>query len=112
MMETEQAYSRVDREELILRDHLAAERTVLANERTLLAYVRTALGTFVAGVSFVQFFTSVIIQGLGWALAAVSLVALWVGIARYRRVGRNLRHLTIRASAFLSDEETRGAGGD
>ena len=30
-------------EELILRDHLALDRTRLANERTLLAYLRTAL---------------------------------------------------------------------
>jgi putative membrane protein len=112
MTETEQAYSRVDQEELILRDHLAAERTVLANERTLLAYVRTALGTFVAGASFVQFFSSVIIQGLGWALAAVSLVALWVGIARYRRVGRDLRRLTMKTRDSLPNEKARGAGGD
>ena len=29
--------------ELILRDHLALERTKLANERTLFAYIRMAL---------------------------------------------------------------------
>ena len=42
-------YSRFRREEMILRDLLARERTVLANERTLLAYVRTAIGLMAAG---------------------------------------------------------------
>ena len=36
-------YSRFRREEMILRDLLARERTVLSNERTLLAYIRTAI---------------------------------------------------------------------
>lgn len=35
----EEPYSRFDQEELIIRDYLAADRTVLANERTFLAYV-------------------------------------------------------------------------
>lgn len=39
------------REELILRDHLALDRTRLANERTLLAYLRTALMLMVAGAT-------------------------------------------------------------
>ena len=32
----------------VIRDHLAAQRTLLANERTFLAYIRTALTLFVA----------------------------------------------------------------
>ncbi|MGN0027609.1 MAG: DUF202 domain-containing protein, partial [Clostridium sp.] len=31
------------KEEMILRDFLAADRTLLANERTLLAYIRTGI---------------------------------------------------------------------
>ncbi|HDK81416.1 MAG TPA: DUF202 domain-containing protein [Nitrospirae bacterium] len=34
--------------DLFLRDHLAAQRTMLANERTYLAYIRTALTLFIA----------------------------------------------------------------
>jgi uncharacterized membrane protein YidH (DUF202 family) len=34
---TEQPYARFEREELIVRDYLAADRTALANERTFLA---------------------------------------------------------------------------
>ena len=40
--------------ELILRDRLAIDRTVLANERTLLAYIRTALTLFLVGITFVD----------------------------------------------------------
>ena len=36
-------YSKFRTEEMILRDWLARDRTVLANERTLLAYLRTTL---------------------------------------------------------------------
>ncbi len=35
-------------EKLILRDHLALERTRLANERTLLTYIRSALYLIIA----------------------------------------------------------------
>jgi len=36
-------------EKIILRDHLAMERTKLANERTLLSYLRSALYLFLGG---------------------------------------------------------------
>ena len=36
-------YSQFDSDDLILRDHLAIERTRLANERTLLAYLRSGV---------------------------------------------------------------------
>lgn len=41
-------YEKLDRKSLILRDHLAVDRTILANERTVLAYVRTILTAFIA----------------------------------------------------------------
>lgn len=43
---------------LILRDHLAADRTRLANERTLLAYWRTALAFAILGPFMIKFFPS------------------------------------------------------
>ena len=36
-------YTQFKKEELILRDYLAADRTALANERTLMAYIRTSV---------------------------------------------------------------------
>lgn len=40
--------------ELILRDHLALERTKLANERTLFAYIRMALYLLTVGIGIFQ----------------------------------------------------------
>lgn len=78
-------YDRFAEEELILRDHLAIDRTVLANERTLLAYIRTALAVFVAGASFIQFFNSSIMKILGWTFIPVGIITLIIGILRHRK---------------------------
>jgi len=42
-------YDRFRRDELILRDVLAIDRTILSNERTVLAYLRSALTLFIVG---------------------------------------------------------------
>ncbi len=47
-----QPYARFKGEDLILRDELAINRTILANEATLLAYVRSALTLIIAGVTW------------------------------------------------------------
>jgi putative membrane protein len=107
-MREDHAYSRFSDEELILRDHLATDRTVLANERTLLAYLRTALGGFVAGVSFIQFFSTVVIHVLGWVFCIGAIVAVSIGMARYRQVERSLRHLTVGGSRGPAED----TGGD
>ena len=70
-------------DQLILRDHLAADRTILANERTFLAYIRTALTLFVAGLSFVhlkQFFTSYIVEVIGVVVFFVGFGTFLVGL--------------------------------
>lgn len=76
--------------QLILRDYLAADRTVLANERTLLAYLRTTLTFLIGGATFLQFFDSVLIQVLGWAFLPAALVTALVGIRRFRAMKRAL----------------------
>lgn len=80
-----------NREEIILRDYLAIERTHLANERTLMAYIRTALYLILAGIAFIQ------VKGLGnmmW-LGVASLVAgiifFVIGIYRYLLIIKRLR---------------------
>src|SRR3989344_6615931 len=40
--------------QLILRDYLSIERTILANESTFLAYIRTSLTISVVGVTLFQ----------------------------------------------------------
>ena len=87
-------------EKLILRDHLAIDRTVLANERTLLAYVRTALALIVVGFTLIKFFHAEFYEIVGWALLPVGLVALAFGIWRYRK----MQHI-IRAAEGQREEE-------
>lgn len=69
----------------ILRDYLAADRTILANERTLLAYIRTALTLLVVGVSFIKFFDSPVIEAVGWVFIPLCIL---VSIGGFRRHGK------------------------
>lgn len=79
-------YEALGKNNLILRDHLAIDRTVLANERTFLAYTRTALTLFVAGVTFVHFFESFWLTVVGLAFVPAGLATFVVGVLRFRRV--------------------------
>ncbi|HDH12282.1 MAG TPA: DUF202 domain-containing protein [Nitrospirae bacterium] len=67
----------------VLRDHLAAQRTMLANERTYLAYIRTSLTLFVAGVSFIKFFGNMVYAIIGWLLIPLGILVLIKGIISY-----------------------------
>ena len=80
---------------LILRDHLAIDRTALANERTLLAYVRTGVALAAAGFGLIH------LTPTGWAdkvgvlsiVAGVVVVAL--GLYRFAVVARRIRYNTV-----------------
>ena len=64
------SYRDFNEDELILRDHLALDRTRLAIERTFLAYVRTAIMVAVSGVTLIKLFPdSWSAQISGWGLA-------------------------------------------
>ena len=86
MSDPSNPYSRFDKEQLILRDELALDRTVLANERTLLAYVRTALALLLAGVTFVHFSQATWFSIVGVACLIVGAATFAFGIDRYRRM--------------------------
>jgi putative membrane protein len=86
-------YSRLEKD-LILRDYLAADRTLLANENTLLAYSRTALTFFVAGVSFIRFFDNPWLSVLGWAFVPLGVALLLIGAIRYQRMKSAMSRIT------------------
>jgi putative membrane protein len=87
-------YSNVDPERMILRDHLAYDRTVLANERTLLAYVRTAIAVLAAGGALIEVFTEIrYLRVLGWMLLALGVLVLVLGVRRFTAVSRRLRRI-------------------
>ena len=90
----EKYYEDVKPEHLILRDHLALDRTELANERTLLAYIRTAMALFLTGFSAMHLpsfnpnlaLEDLVYQLLGWFLVAAAVTVLVIGWFRYRQV--------------------------
>lgn len=75
----------------LLRDKLAADRTILANERTLLSYIRTALTLIVAGVTFIHFFQTPAIVVLGWVFLPLGAAALGIGLWRYRKMHADIK---------------------
>jgi putative membrane protein len=83
-------YERYNKEDLILRDELAIDRTLLANERTLLAYLRAGVTMLIAGVSIIHFSQEGWFWAVGIACLPTGIIAGIVGVARYRRMNRSI----------------------
>ena len=79
-------YSRFDADNLILRDELAIDRTLLANERTLLSYLRSGVALLIAGASIMHFSTEGWFWVAGLACVPLGIVTGTIGVARYRRM--------------------------
>ena len=85
-------YDRFERDELILRDELALDRTRLANERTLLAWLRTAIALQAGGLAVLQFGTELASREvLGIGLLLVGATCGMFGLSRYRAADRAIR---------------------
>lgn len=80
------AYQKFNKEELILRDHLAIDRTILSNERTILSYSRTALGVMAAGATLIHFISDYRIKAAGAALILFGFIIIFIGIYRYKKM--------------------------
>lgn len=83
-------YSRFESGELILRDELAIDRTLLANERTLLAYLRSGVALLIAGVSIVHFSRESWFWAAGIACIPTGVVTGMIGTIRYLRMNRSI----------------------
>lgn len=81
-------YSRFANDDLILRDELAVDRTLLANERTLLAYLRAAVALLIAGVSIMHFSQRDWFTVVGILSLPLGLATGIVGILRFRTMSR------------------------
>lgn len=79
------------KEEIILRDYLALERTRLANERTLFAYIRTALYLILGGIAFMQMHEFKSIKWLAPICFILSVVILITGIVKYFWMKKKLK---------------------
>ncbi len=83
-------YTRFDKDDLILRDELALDRTLLANERTLLAYLRSSITLLIAGVSIMHFAPQGWFWGVGLSCIPVGLLTGLVGVLRYRKMNSSI----------------------
>ena len=86
-------------ENMIIRDYLALDRTILANRRTLLSYTRTFIGLFGGGIGLVKLLDKTIIVVIGYISMAISVPILIIGIIEYMKMKKSL------SSIFIIEEE-------
>lgn len=75
-----------NKDEIILRDYLALERTRLANERTLLAYSRTSLYMLLGGIAFLEMNDFTQIRWIGATAILLSIILMILGVYRYFQI--------------------------
>lgn len=96
-------YERFSKCDLMLRDELAIDRTILANERTLLSYLRGSMALIIAGATFVHFIEFGMLRHIGMALVPIGLATGAIGVVKYRRMDRRIR--AIRKSIARNPEK-------
>ena len=87
-------YSKIKPKDMILRDHLAYDRTILANETTLLAYLRTAMALLAAGATLFRLYPDdLYFQVLGSIMLLLGIVIAGIGGIRFFAITKRLRKL-------------------
>ena len=81
--------------EIILRDHLALERTKLANERTLFSYIRTSLYLLTGGIGIFEIKSIWHLRWLGYLCLGASVVIIGIGIYRFILMKRHLHSYVV-----------------
>ncbi len=81
-------YTQFDSAELILRDQLAIDRTLLANERTLMSYLRSGVALFIAGVSIIHFSHEIWFTVTGFICLPCGVITVWFGTQRFRKMDK------------------------
>lgn len=104
-------YSRFEKDELILRDELAIDRTLLANERTLLAYLRSAVSLLIAGVSIMHFSQEGWFWMVGMACIPTGVITGVIGVSHYRKMNQAIQFVrkTTAIGATPVGESTQNA---
>ncbi|MBF0313426.1 MAG: DUF202 domain-containing protein [Oligoflexia bacterium] len=93
MTNNKRPYSQFNREQLILRDWLAIDRTILANKRTLLAYIRTSMTFCISGVTAIHFIETPWIKVFGFIFAIISIVMLFYGFYDFYKYYKDIQKL-------------------
>jgi putative membrane protein len=98
-----------EKEEMILRDYLAVDRTMLANEASFMSYVRTALTLIAAGATLVKFFDgNPIFQVIGWAFV---MIGGWLVIHGYNRFARTDKVLHKIKGEYMEEAKKKSSNG-
>jgi len=98
-LEADIPYSKFEKGNLILRDELAIDRTLLANERTLLAYLRSGVALVIAGVSIYHFSGGGWFAWVGVACVPAGLCTGAIGLIRFRRMNRAITRIRMKAES-------------
>jgi putative membrane protein len=102
-------YSRFSKDDLILRDELAIDRTLLANERTLLAFLRAGAALLIAGASIMHFSRAGWFWMIGLVCIPSGIITVIIGTLRYRRMKRNIA--LVREQFLVNRENTSSGSG-
>jgi len=103
----DEPYAKYCADNLILRDELAIDRTLLANERTLLSYLRSAVALFIAGVSIIHFSTEGWFRVLGLACVPIGIITGIIGVARYRRMNQSIARIRNQSETETKQENKK-----
>jgi putative membrane protein len=98
--------------DLILREKLALQRTVMANQSTFLAFLRTSMYFFVAGVSIrtLLHLDGYWVDGLLYAVSALLLVTGIYNYFHHRRLIRESeRHVGDFKLEYLREDKKPAA---
>ena len=95
--------------DLILRENLALQRTILANQSTFLSFLRTSMYFLVAGLSINNLFKmedgALVYQIMFYS---VSVVILAYGIFNYLRQNRKINESKAHVGNYKLDYEKEG----
>ena len=86
-------YHKFTAKELILRDHLAIDRTTMSNESTFLSYIRTSLAIIAAGATLIHFFSEFYIHAIGLFIVALGFVLLIWGYIRFKKMDKLIKEI-------------------
>lgn len=103
-------YTEFSRGDMILRDWLALDRTVLANKRTFLAYGRTAIALIALGIAFVKLIDHRFFEISGFFLMGIGVVVFVIGFREFVSNTLRFKRLVQKEKAMerkIRDEENQ-----
>ena len=89
--------------DLILREKLALQRTILANQSTFLSFIRTSLYFLVAGISINNLTTFKYGFEFEIVFIVISTTLLLVGILNYKKQKNKINESEIHIGNFKDD---------